>query len=783
MTRLARWWQRHWQDVAGTGSVVGMALAYLSPALKDGWSFGPYDAGANETIGGVGRAAARVPYNRLNGDLIDQGIPWHTIDWRLIHAGQLPLWNPYNMLGLPQAFNFESAPFSLPDLLSYAVPLRVSWLLIVLVKLLIAGTGAYALSRQLGARPVAASFGGISFMLSGGFTGWLGWSLSGVVAWAPWVCLFMLLSYRDPRRRWPVLLATSVMFGFFGGFPEMYALFGGAAAAFAGFGAVALVAARRRISWPGCARVLFGGLAGTLLACPLLLPGAQLIAISTHAAGRGHVIGLRSSLLSLLVAQGYYGLPIRGSIAFPGINYYETVSYVGVIALALGLTGAFLRRHRAAVAGMVGLTIVCLVATYQIDKVSLSGQVLTAVGLGTVHPARVRLVTGLGVAVLGAVGLEEILHRPRPAVRLAWLVSSLLGAGLVVALIVSSAGQHLPGYQAAERFHSLVWPCVLAAAGLASAVMLLIVGRANRGLARRWRLVIGLGLAGSQAAFLLFAGVGLNSFSPTGFRQNPATTELKSIVGKGLVGLDGAYPGSPVSWPHLGFYPNINVAYRVAEFAAHDPLLPASYARRFPARRANGASYLSGLDIPDISSVSLGREYGIAYLLVQPGRPVPKGTTLLATLAGQRLVRVNGSERFVFEGSPGTGSGVVTSWSQPSDNQWSIHVRAPGRDAPARVLLLRISRVPGFQVTDNGRVLPVRPYGRFEMAVTVPQGVSTVQVRYWPSMFTGGILLAGIGLASLCAWCLAPAVSARRWARVRRARGEHRRRRYVAPSA
>ncbi len=763
--RERRWWQRHWRDVAGLASVVGLAMAYLSPAVKDGWSFGPYDAGANGTIGHPGSLAKAAVYNRVNGDLINQGIPWNTLDRALVLAGHLPLWNPYNMLGLPQMFNFESAAFSVPDLLSYAVPIRAAWLLVAFAKLLLAGTGAYVLCRQLGTRPLPATFGGISFMLSGGFSSWLGWSVSGVVAWAPWICALILLSYRDPRRRWPVLLAFSVMFAFFGGFPEMYALLAGGLLAFVVVGAAGLLLTRRRVSIAASARALAGLVGGVALASPLLLPGAQLLRLSTHAAGHGKAHEMPVSLASLMVAPGYYGLPIRGSTAFPGISYYETVSYIGVIAIALALVGVLLARRQAAVAGMAGLTLACLLSTFRIGGTALAGSLLEAFGLGSVHLIRIRLVTGLGVSVLAAVGLDQISQRPRPSTRVTFLVGSLIGAGLVAFLVLASAAEHLRGYEATERFHSLIWPCGLAIVLVCSAVALLAGGRHNRPLSARWRRPIGLGLVGAQSAFLLFAGVGLNSYGATGIQTYPGVTKLESIVGSHLVGLDGGSPSAPQIWPRLGFYPNLNIIYHVAEFASHDPILPAAVARAFPVSPRSGhrRKSLSSLNMPDITSASVARDYGISYLLVQDGRPIPAGTTLVTTISGERLVRVGGAERFSFEDAGTTSTAAtVRSWSQPDDNLWLVHVSVPKGPGTARVLVLRLTYVPGFEVTDAGHALSVRRYGRFEMAVTVPAGDSTVQIQYWPGDFSVGLLIAGLTIVAMALWCVLPMFVRRR---------------------
>jgi hypothetical protein len=733
-----------------------MALAYLSPALKDGWYFGPYDAGANGTIGHPGNPINHAVYNRINGDLIDQGIPWNTIDWRLIHAGHLPLWNSYNVLGLPQLFNFESAAFSLPDLFSYAVPLRYAWLVIALVKLLVAGTGAYVLARQLAAGPLGASFAGISFMLSGGYANWLGWSLSGVVAWAPWICAFLLLSYRDRRRRWPALLAVSVMFAFFGGFPEMYALLAGALAVLVVGAALTLLVTRRRPSLPGAARAAFGLAAGAALACPLLLPGSELISRSTHAASKGVTHGAPISRIVSFLSAGYYGLPIRGSVTFPGVNFYETVAYIGILAIALALVGAALARRQAAVIGMALFTVACLVMTYRIGSFNPGGQLLAAIGQHAVHASRIRLLADLGIAVLAGIGLDRVVVSRTKGARSALVAAAVGGAALVGAVVAASAAQHLRGVLGAERFDGLLWPCGLAVAGLVAALVLGFAPRSHRGVGA----IVGIGLVGVQAAWLLFSGVGLNTWTSVGYRHYPATTQLSRIVGRSVVGLDGQYPGSPKTWPRLGFYPNINIVYGVAEFAAHDPLLPASFARAFPVppRHRRAAPSLSALDMPHIASAALARKLGIAYLLVQPGFPIPAGTTLVATISGERLVRVGGAERFSFV--PG-GGGRVTGWSQPVDNRWVIHVDAPSPAPASRVLVLRLTRVPGFSASAGGRSLPLRRFGAFEMAVTVPRGVSTVTVTYWPGRFTDGLVVAGVAVVVLALWCAVPLVRRR----------------------
>ena len=193
--------QRHrWlADAVGIAVIVIVALLFLSPALKDGFGFGPADLGASASYLTRGPATAPI-HNHLIGDVIDQDVPWYTLDWRIVHHGSLPLWDSYTGTGLPQLFNFESAPLALPSLVGYLFPLSASFLITALCKLLIAGTGTYVLCRVLRTGAIGATLGGVSFMLSGGFAGFLGWAVGGPVAWSGFILAGAILAYRSRRR-------------------------------------------------------------------------------------------------------------------------------------------------------------------------------------------------------------------------------------------------------------------------------------------------------------------------------------------------------------------------------------------------------------------------------------------------------------------------------------------------------------------------------------------------------------------------------------------------------
>jgi hypothetical protein len=72
-------------------------------------------------------------------------------------------------------------------------------------------------------------------------------------------------------------------------------------------------------------------------------------------------------------------------------------------------------------------------------------------------------------------------------------------------------------------------------------------------------------------------------------------------------------------------------------------------------------------------------------------------------------------------------------------------------------LALRITDVPGWHVTADGRPLAVHGYEGSFLEVTVPAGTHTVVAYYWPRDLTYGIVLALLALLALVLWPFLPA--------------------------
>jgi hypothetical protein len=748
---------RRLADVLGIGWIVLFALLLLSPALKDGGSFGPTDLG--KTLSPFLTPVSSVAvHDVINGDVITLGVPWNTLDWQLVHHGELPLWDAYAGTGLPLFLNFESATFALPTLVGYLAPLNESFLVTVLVKLLIAGSGTYVLLRVLRARPIAAAIAGMTYMLCGSLSGWLGWAISGPFVWTGWIAAAALLAYRGRWRvRAVALFAVAVAFSIYAGFPESNALVAAAAFCFLVTTAIIVTIRRRRVDRRGVARVVGGAAAGIALSAPLWLPGLSAIAKSSRNGSLG-VVGIEPRGILLAFAQGFDGLPIHGSTYFGPTNYFETAAYVGIVAVVLALTALVALRHHAAVIGLAVTAVACLLVIYRLGRhLDPIQHLINRVGLGSLAAQRTQSILAFVIAVLAGLGWEVIASRWHElSVRRA-LGASVLGCGAVIALLWAIvAFRPLPDPAQHLRIASLWWPT-------GTLVLLVIATAVISYWARHrppWRLrsperALGLVLLSAQSGFLLFAGVGINSYSPTAFPPTSAVSRLKSVVGDSLVGIDGENTSIRI-WAGIGLYPNMNIGYGVDELAIHDPMVPEAYFKSWPVADAGQVSSGPLLFAPDVTSASLARRYGVAYILAAPGVPTPSGTSLVARIDHLGLYSVPDSARFsVISAHNGD---AVTSVSQRGDRSWTVHVRA----REAGTLELALTDVPGWHVRVDGVAEPVERSRGTLLAAKLPAGARVVRVTYTVPDITVTLGLALLAVIVLISWGLVSWRSARR---------------------
>ena len=563
-------------DCAGLLFVVAAALVVLLPALIHGASLGPFDLLSRY---GISRRSGVSVHNSQTTDLIAQMIPWTSLAWTQVHHGHLPLWNPYNGLGMPLAFNWQSATFGLPTLLGYLAPLRLAYTVQIVVTLILAGSGTYVLGRVLGLGVTASVMAGVVYELSGTFMGFLGWPIAGVLAWAGWLFAAAMLIVRGERRvRAVAFFALSVAGAVYAGQPDALVLLAPGLLVFV----VVLVVVRarsggeRRAVLRPVGDFALASLAGGALAAPLILPGFPLTTGSVffHAAKANGALSAHDVVN--LIFQGYNALPVAQGHWF-GVG---TSAYVGVIALVLALTGAAVCRHKPEVVAFVAVGIIMAALVFIPALASLMNQL----------PFRARWHLGLVVvtfvlAVLAGYGTDAIIRSPRDWMTRVWCGSGFAVAALMVVALWFLGRGHLSPHATRLRTESFIWPSVLIVLGL------LVVALLSRGADRthtlppdvapggggpgRWAAWV---LLTAETAFLVGVGAPLWSSSPTFLAPTAAEVTLAKAVGTSTVGFGAHSCELP---PTLGILPETNAALGVHELSAYDPITPRAYFRVF----------------------------------------------------------------------------------------------------------------------------------------------------------------------------------------------------------
>ncbi len=745
--------------------MVAAALAVVAPALRHGASLGPYDLLSQF---GLTARAHVVVHNHANQDQIDEIIPWVTLAWEQVHHGHLPLWNPFSLLGLPLAFNWQSGAFSLQALLGYLSPLRLAYTVQVVTTVVIAGTGAYLLARVLRLGALAAVLVGVVFELSGPMMAWLGWPITSVMAWTGWLFAAGILVVRGTHRaRSVVLLAAVSAASVYAGQPDTLVVL---VLAFLVFVAALLLLRLRRVGGEGgclaaLLRLLAAGVVGAALAAPLALPGAQLLSGSVRNTG-GAVVRLQAGDALHLVFATFDGPATQGF-------YGTSAAYVGVVALVLAAVGAALRWRRREVAAVLVVLVVGVVVVFVPGVLS---PVTGLHDLDAVKWTRFLAPIALMVAVLAGFGLDGLVHSDRQRSVRRWLAGGF-GAAAVVLVALWSGDRHAATAQLTDvRSDSFVWPVVGTVVGLAAVALLWWDARRPtdgggpdapdrdgwRG--ARLRRVVAVVLVAVESAFLVAVGAPPLSSSPSTFTVTPQVRQLQQSVGGAVVGFG---TGSCLNFlvPQVGILQEANDAFGVREFAAYDPVMPAAYPSSWRASTGTSGLLFTSLFCPRVADADLARAYGVGFVLELHGYPGPPGGIFDRSIGREDLYRIPGASAATLvplgaggSAPPAGAPGRSVAVSHPDPASWRVVTDAPS----TRVLRLRLTDVPGWTATVDGHPLALHPFLRVMLQARLPPGRHVVVVRYWPATFSIGLALAAAAVVVLVAVAVLALVRVRR---------------------
>lgn len=748
--------RQRWCGVLAVLWIVAVSFIFLLPALRRGPELGTTDLLAG---GGLTATQGAAAYNPMAADQIRAFQPWASLSWSQVHAGEMPLWNPHSGLGLPLLHNFQSAALSVPMIIGYLTPHRYVYTTAIVTTMLIAGLGALWFCRRLGLRLLPSTFAATSFMLSGSFSGWLGWPMAGTACWLGWAlgCVIMLID--APRRiEYAGGLAIVLASMAYAGHPETLLICYLCIAVFA-IAALARQAMRqrdRRCALTSTIALCLSGVAALGLAAPLLLPGLEVVGRATRGVSTGFTLPASASANVLLA--GYHGYPTRGSNYFGPSNYFETAAYVGLVALVLVCVALVHSWRKPSVLGLSVVAVLCAVLAYSANIFHLLDHVPL---LKTIQWTRALIVFDFALAILAGFGLQAVLDRSDGrATRRAWWVSTLALSSVVGIAWLHHARASLDSRDAEIRATSLKWAAaqlgVLVVVGIALSITSQRRSSSSSALSPRSTRTGAAALLAVETVFLLTAAPSLWASSSDSFPVTPAVARLKEVVGNDRVGF--ARCETIVDVPSLGILAGTNAGYRVSEVSAFDPILPKSYFRSYyDALGEPSAVHGRGGFCPSLTTAELARHFGVSYVLAASGSPPPSGMVFEETIGGEDLYFVPAAGIVTVQpdtmpaSSPdatvATLSGDV---NDPASLRTVVDVTTPS------TMYFRVTNYDGWTATIDGRGLPLDSWAEAMLSASVPPGHHVIEMRYRPPMWTVGLLLAGASAVAVGVALLSP---------------------------
>lgn len=318
-----------------------------------------------------------VPANRLVSDPAVQMQPWTKFIVEELHAGRLPLWNPYSGCGEPLVANYQSAllsPFQWPF---YVLPFEVGLVASALLKLFALAFFTWLFLRRIGLAALSAGLGAVAFAFSGHNVLLLGYPHPGALVVLPaglW-CAERLLQAceRGARVLGPaVALAFAVGIGALAGHPEPF---------FFGVVAIALWSLWRanhlrrsgswRAAWRALAAIGIAGFVGVLLAAPQILPFLEYLRHASALASRVHnQEAFEARYLPLWVFPMLLGNPATPyliDVRTPSPNYEgANMSYAGALVLVAALAACAGARRDARVRFALVLAVAWFLYAYDV---------------------------------------------------------------------------------------------------------------------------------------------------------------------------------------------------------------------------------------------------------------------------------------------------------------------------------------------------------------------------------------------------------------------------------
>lgn len=769
IVELQAWAFRH--EYIAAVLVLGFLLcAFFFPMLTGDqlgqshilWTEAPFQAGAPD-VGGLGRRFSE-------GDEAHVFYPLGLVVRNMIHAGQVPFWNPYSYAGNVLLGDMQTAVLFPLTWIGWILPLAWAWGIICVLKLLVAGMGAYVLSRHWGIGRAGGLVAATAFMFCAPMLVWMQWPLATVFAMLPWLILAADRVFQQPDRRWVAVLGIVVGLSILAGHPESALLNSLAATVFL-LTRVVLDEEHRR-SLRRSARVVGAWLAGNLLgaavSAAVVIPFYEAFVESINREAHGAQATSTTLNLWQLLAYGMPTLYASGdkSVWLPYRSFATLTSvsvYFGLGMLLLAVVGFARYRRRPVCIAMAAMAVVSLLALFGLPPVTVVTRNIWP--LSTIVMQRVYIYVALVGAVGAGAGVHTLMKRPVPSRKLIDGVGLVLVALVLIYVLERLAGQiTAPGdVRSAAVLRSVGFfviglACVWALGRFRSSVVvavIIVVAVLDMSYLRQ----VNVWLPPDQAhpaappsvMFLQRAQRASGPFRISGVR--PATNHNVLIPNEsalfGLESIEGYDPPTSARWAHFA-HDVLGQGSPLAlekELMTTDVISPEALRSL---RMMNVEYYLAATGQPapnpELRPVYRGDDAVVwrdphvlprAYVVGRV-RPMPEKTTFDTVKAGAYNPRAEALVPLGASIPPGRPSGFRRAVASSHSND-EVRVSVP--QGPAGWLVLANAYSPQWKAEVDGQGVEIRPTNSAAMGVPIDPGAHVVKFTYDASGFNLGVVI------------------------------------------
>lgn len=373
-------------------------------------------------------------------DVIYQLYPWKLFSIKQIFAGQLPLWNPYNLTGVPHLANIFTSSFYPLNFIFLLLPFLSAWGIYIFLQPFLISLTTYLYLRNLKLSKESSLFGGIVFAFSSIVMMRLEFGMVGhAVLWFPIALLSVDKFFENKHKRWLLIAIFSLASVLLAGYLQI------AIYCYLLYGVYCLYRLREK-------KNLKAGL--VLLSVPILaffLSGVQSIPLINAVINSSRLNNYgnenffadqfflpRERLITFLIPD-FFGNYATWNF-WGKTSYYEFTGYVGIIPIFFVFYSIIKRLKNRSEIFWISVVTISFIFLLK-NPISLLPYKLKIPGFSVLIPSRIIFLIDFAFAVLAAFGFDSFQNnKERAKNKVSFLAISLLFFCFTMILITLTKG-------------------------------------------------------------------------------------------------------------------------------------------------------------------------------------------------------------------------------------------------------------------------------------------------------------------------------------------------------